>query len=1037
MTSTNPGKPLLFIVFLVLSVLASPARCDISVITSPHDTRRYAALELPNRLKVLVISDPITDKAAAALDVFAGSNADPENRPGLAHFLEHMLFLGTRKYPGPDAFQMFIAKHAGEQNAYTGFAHTNYFFDVDARHLREALDRFGQFFIAPIFSDAYADRERSAVDAEFHTKKKNDTWRKMETIKQVMNPRHPFSRFTIGDLETFSDGGDTGETPIRQDLMALYGRYYSANLMALTVLGKEPVEVLAQWVKDVFSAIPDFDAKPPRTAEPMFTSGRLPTHIILRPVQELRQLTLLFPVPAPRPHYKTKPLYYISHIIGHEGKGSLLSLLKERGWAEALSAGIDLDHPDSAAFGVSISLTEKGIEKTDAIVALVFQTIGVMEVRESLFEEISRLADIDFLFQEKSPPMDYVSHLANALHEYPMPEVLRGPLAMDHYDEALIRRYLSALTPDNVLVMVVRPDAEETIEQETIARKTVAEGTITRETVTQGTIARGTTVRGTIDQETTARATSHGSWLDVPRFGARYKQQAIAPDTLHAWWEALAGATVTSRITMPAPNIFIPRDLSLKHVSSPGRPLAMSYRAYSPRGRPARIIHVPGLSVWFRQDTTYGVPRADLYFSVRSQAANDTPRHSVMTRLFVALVRDRLTEFVYPASLAGLDYELYPHIRGLSVRISGYHDKQKLLLTRIVDTLRETEFQAERFQIAKRELIRKLRNVRQRMPYQQALLELRDILLQPHWSPEIHLAALRPVTLSDLHAFLPELFGRISLVALSHGNVHEADALDMVAPLQGRLISDALPTRVPHGSITELAEGTPYLRTITPDHDDSVAIVYFQGQRRGFRELARMALLGQILKTPFFHQLRTEQELGYVVLASTFPILRVPGLLFLVQSPDSHPSALTTRIREFLAGASHRLADMSEAEFARHKSALITRILAREENLGIRSERYWEEIDFGIEGFDSRRRKADAARAITLTEVREMYRTRILGEHKRQLIIHAVGNRHRRQQGNGPQSREGLIDPVQDADLVTEHLVIEDPALFKQGQNTF
>nr|VFJ76088.1 MAG: Secreted Zn-dependent peptidases, insulinase-like [Candidatus Kentron sp. FW] len=981
------------IVFPVLVLLmAQPAWCGTAVITSPSDTRQYAALELSNRLKVLLISDPKTDKAACALDVLVGSNADPATRPGLAHFLEHMLFLGTRKYPEPDAFQAFITEHAGEQNAYTDFAHTNYFFDVDKGHLREALDRFGQFFIAPIFARAYVDRERSVVDAEFHSKKKNDVWRKMETIKRAMNPEHPLSRFTIGNLVTLSDRTEGEGNPIREDLIAFYRRYYSANLMTLVVLGKEPLDVLRQWVTEVFSAVPDRKAKPPRTTEPLFAPGQLSTRMVLRPVQEQRMLELLFPVPPLGPHYRTKPLYYISHIIGHEGKGSLLSLLKERGWAEALSAGALHDHGDGATFGVSITLTQEGMENTDAITGLVFQTIRLIEeqgVHEWLFRELARLAEMEFLFQEKSLPTDYVSDLANALHEYPVADVLRGSIMMEHYDEELLHRYLAALTPDNVSILVLDPDTEEAV----------------------------------------ATPATDTAWLEVPWFGARYRQEPIDPELLDKWRGTPTPSSTSvpgaSPITIPSPNIFIPRDLSLKHVTHPGRPLAISDFARTRTGKPTPIIRTPGLTVWFQQDTTYRTPRADFYFSVRSPVANDTPTHSVMTDLLVALVEDELTEFSYPASLAGLDYELYRHVRGLSVRISGYHDKQKLLLRAIVEALHRAKFDPARFDLAKLELIRKLRNTRKQVPYHRALSELRDLLIQPHYPPAVRIDALEPVTLADLQAFSSEFFTRLSLVALSHGNLHAPDALEMVVPLKARLIRDALPTKVPRGRVTGLTTGTSYIRSISLDHNDSVAIVYFQGQRRGFRETAGMALLGQIMKDPFFHQLRTEAELGYVVLASAYPILQVPGILFLVQSPHTHPVDLTRHITQFLTGGAEILASMSEAAFARHKAALTTRVLTQEENLEARSDRYWREIDRKLYTFDSRERKADAIGAITLPEIRQWYRTRILGKDKRQLIVQGVGN---------GQERQAVLD---DAVLEIQATTIEDPARFKQEQGVF
>ena len=101
-----------------------------NVIASPNDKRQYRHVQLSNKLDVLLISDPQADKSAASLDVYVGSYQNPKDREGLAHFLEHMLFLGTEQYPEPGEYQTFIAEHGGNHNAGTGLEHTNYFFDI-------------------------------------------------------------------------------------------------------------------------------------------------------------------------------------------------------------------------------------------------------------------------------------------------------------------------------------------------------------------------------------------------------------------------------------------------------------------------------------------------------------------------------------------------------------------------------------------------------------------------------------------------------------------------------------------------------------------------------------------------------------------------------------------------------------------------------------------------------------------------------------------------------------------------------------------
>jgi insulysin len=111
------------------------------IIKPPTDEREYRGLVLSNGMKVLLISDPHTSKAAASLAVSAGSMSDPPDLFGLAHFVEHMLFLGNEKFPKENAFQKFLSEHGGSSNAGTQADETYYFFRVASPFFKDALER--------------------------------------------------------------------------------------------------------------------------------------------------------------------------------------------------------------------------------------------------------------------------------------------------------------------------------------------------------------------------------------------------------------------------------------------------------------------------------------------------------------------------------------------------------------------------------------------------------------------------------------------------------------------------------------------------------------------------------------------------------------------------------------------------------------------------------------------------------------------------------------------------------------------------------
>ena len=218
---------------------------------SPNDTYEYRFMLLPNQIKVLLISDEEAEKGSAAMNVHVGSGDNPRGRGGLAHFLEHMLFLGTDKYPDAGEYGRFISEHRGSQNAYTNFEHTNYFFDVEAPYLPEALDRFAQFFISPRFDTEYVEREKNAVEAEYRQSLKNDGRRGLDVLQEIMNPAHPYSQIAVGNLETLAD---RPEAPVRDELIAFYETWYTSDRMALVVYGPQELNTLEELVRDRFEA---------------------------------------------------------------------------------------------------------------------------------------------------------------------------------------------------------------------------------------------------------------------------------------------------------------------------------------------------------------------------------------------------------------------------------------------------------------------------------------------------------------------------------------------------------------------------------------------------------------------------------------------------------------------------------------------------------------------------------------------------------------------------------------------------------------
>lgn len=211
-------------------------------------------------------------------------------------------------------------------------------------------------------------------------------WREDQLMHSTASKEHPYSKFGTGSLETLKSRSD-----IREQLLKFHETYYSSNIMKLCILGQEPLDQLEKWARDMFSAVKNKHVTLPKFNGKPFTQNELRKRFNIVPVQDLRTVDLCWPIPGQHTLYTKKPAHYLSHLTGHEGPGSILSLLKNKGWATALVAGPTTSESDFALFKINVGLTPEGEAHVNDIIAIVFQYISLIKkegVTEQLFGEV-------------------------------------------------------------------------------------------------------------------------------------------------------------------------------------------------------------------------------------------------------------------------------------------------------------------------------------------------------------------------------------------------------------------------------------------------------------------------------------------------------------------------------------------------------------------------------------------------------------------------------------------------------------------------
>lgn len=437
-----------------------------TIIKSELDKRDYAYKVLPNGMKIVAVSDPSADKAAASLDVHIGHLADPADREGLSHFLEHMLFLGTGKYPKVGEYGEFIKQHGGSKNAGTGQEHTSYFFSIDNAQFEPALDRFSRFFIDPLFDAEFVDKERNAVESEYSLKVKEDARRYREALKQTANPAHPMTQFSVGNLETLSN---SDSSTILDAVKAQYETYYSADIMSLAIVGNYPTAQLMEWAEAKFAEVPSRgDTRADKNRPAPYLDSQKGVEIMINVLENDKSVRLEFALPPARQYFKTKPVSYLRNMVTHQGEGTLYDTLKQKGYLKDMFV-VTWGPDDIANFNVNFNLTDKGYENADEVIATFFSYVELIKaegIDESLFDELGRIANQNFKFQDKFNVASFARNLSGNLQYYPPNHILDVGRTFDTFDAKLIRSYLNDITPQNVRVVKTDPAFESDTKEE-------------------------------------------------------------------------------------------------------------------------------------------------------------------------------------------------------------------------------------------------------------------------------------------------------------------------------------------------------------------------------------------------------------------------------------------------------------------------------------------------------------------------------------------------------------------------------------------
>lgn len=907
------------------------------IIKPQIDTNEYKFIQLKNKLDVLIIYDKDTDKSAASMSVNCGFYDDPKDTQGLAHFLEHMLFMGTKTHPQENLFHQIVNETGGSTNAHTMEESTTYYYQVVNSNFIESLEIWSHFFIDPLLSPSAVNREINAVDSEYTKNIAFDIVRLTSILKEFTINNHPYYNFGSGNKKTLR------KNDIREKLLNLYNKYYSANLMKLVILSNIKINEIEPIIIKLFGSVPNNNVK--RQEINMFpfheTSNKnamCANLIKIVPIKDIDTLNMFWQLPNTHTYYGYKPVNYISYLIGHEGKGSIYNELKGKEYITKLSAHIVEDDTSFCLYRVSAKLTNKGLHYVGVVIDCIQKYIDLIKkkVNRDIYNELVTKTNLDFNYSLPGSKIDYVSELSMNMLKYKPRDIIYGPFKMREFNKKasnIIIEYLSHLNKGNLII-------------------TISSKSFKREAILKD------------------------RW-----YGAKYIN--INEPTMSE--SSFGYKQVDWKLHLPIKNKYIPKQMKMHDSDEYAIPTK---------------INIDGNILWCKRDNTFKIPKIYCSVVLYLDQLHSSINSYLTLDLYLRLVDNKLNAELYYSNVfsAGYTYSIFQNY--VLLIFYGFNDNILHIMNTYFKALFEPKFTEKEFNLAKYEYKQYLENVKFNAPFTIIGEYAKENIYLVNYTTTELLNTMKNITYDTIALHESWLSDTCSVTSFIYGNI-DNNIIKSVNDKLNLFHCDKRNKASKFDNIIQLNPGETQLHIKKnpnkAENNNAILLIFeiehiIKNKTPKWRELLNCIYLVHLhINEKFFTQLRTHEQLGYIVRSLVGNFDNTTGSLFylsfLVQSPHTSPIQIRKRIKKFIKDMFIELGKLNNEKFENYKTIIKNRykrvLLTQDDEFdSINSEILTQEFAFNYKD-----ELYDAIDNITLDTLLEFYNKYLLNSNTRKVRI--------------------------------------------------
>ncbi len=419
-----------------------------------HDNRIIKYNLLKNKIKSICVSDDKINKSYIVACVNVGSTCNKKYYDGLAHLLEHMCFITSKKYQNKGYIHNKALEFGGYSNAFTDDIHTVYYYEIFTKHLEEMMEIFSDFLFNSELKEEYILDEMKNVDSEHKKNLNNDNFRIYNIEHLLCDEKSEYNGFFTGSIETLN------KKDIRDKMYKFYKKFYVPENISLCIISELEINKIEKLTKKYFEHFKNGKKTPKlKLLKPIYTKNISKTFLI-NSVNKTFQIKYIFETQKINKYVETKVFSYVSFLLNLDMKDSLSDFLKINNYIKSL---ISYFESHSGLFIIHLELTKKGkdnINDIDGYLRYYMNFIFSLDYK-NLYNMLKKIDNYNYNNLTKEDPIELGQMLVVNAFTFDSQHIYDGQYLILNYDEKHFKDIKKYINFDNCIQLIITDEFKE------------------------------------------------------------------------------------------------------------------------------------------------------------------------------------------------------------------------------------------------------------------------------------------------------------------------------------------------------------------------------------------------------------------------------------------------------------------------------------------------------------------------------------------------------------------------------------------------